>query len=103
MRATGDHAELHLDGRLDASTLAHARLALNDAIDRGSGDLVVNVRNLVIADRTGVGLILAAHYRARRRGRRLVVAGLPPALGRLLGRTQLDLVIRPPHAEVRGS
>lgn len=94
VRATGGHGELRLEGRIDASTLSAARLALNDAIDRGAGDLVVHLCEAAFADRTGLGLIVAAHYRARRRGRRLILAGLTPTLRRLLSRTQPDLVLR---------
>jgi anti-sigma B factor antagonist len=94
MQVTGDGVELRLEGRLDASTLSDARLALNDAIDRGTGDLVVDLRDVAIGDRTGLGLVIAAHYRARRRGRRLVFTGVSPAARRLLCRTQLALVLR---------
>lgn len=82
-----------VSGRLDAHTVPDVRTALHDAVDTGSGDLVVEVHDIVVADATGLGVFVGAHRRAQRTGRRLVLRGVPlPAL-RLLRVTRLHRVL----------
>src|SRR5579883_541978 len=68
--------ELCLAGRLDVSTVADVRIALHEALDSGSGDLVVNLAQVEVGDATGLGVLVGAHRRAGRRGRRLVLRGV---------------------------
>lgn len=82
-----------VSGRLDARTVPDVRTALHEAVDHGSGDLVVEVHDIVVADATGLGVFVGAHRRAQRTGRRLVLRGVPlPAL-RLLRVTRLHRVL----------
>jgi len=84
---------VRVSGRLDAHTVPDVRTALHDAVDSGSGDLVVEVHDIVVADATGLGVFVGAHRRAQRTGRRLVLRGVPlPAL-RLLRVTRLHRVL----------
>jgi anti-anti-sigma factor len=85
--------ELRLAGRLDVSTVADVRIALHEALDRGSGDLVVNLAEVEVGDATGLGVLVGAHRRAGRRGRRLVLRGVPPRLQRLLAATKLHRIL----------
>jgi anti-anti-sigma factor len=85
---------LHVGGRLDVHTVPDVRAALHAAVDAGSGDLVVEVGGIVVADATGLGVFVGAHRRAQRTGRRLVLRNVPlPAL-RLLRVTRLHLVLQ---------
>jgi anti-anti-sigma factor len=69
------------------------RAALHAAVDAGTGDLVVHVDDIVVADATGLGVFVGAHRRAQRTGRRLVLRDVPlPAL-RLLRVTRLHRVL----------
>ncbi len=85
---------VHVGGRLDVHTVPDVRAALHAAVDAGTGDLVVRVDGIVVADATGLGVFVGAHRRAQRTGRRLVLREVPlPAL-RLLRVTRLHLVLQ---------
>lgn len=85
---------LQLTGRLDVHAAADARLALADAVETGSGDLVVDLASLEAVDVTGLGVLVGAHRRAGRAGRTLVLRDVTPPVGRLLFLTRLDRVLR---------
>ncbi len=85
---------VHLTGRLDVHAAADVRLALADAVDSGSGDLVVDLASLEAVDATGLGVLVGAHRRAGRAGRSLVLRDVQPPVGRLLFLTRLDRVLQ---------
>jgi anti-anti-sigma factor len=85
---------LELHGRLDVHAAADARLALAEAVDSGSGDLVLDLSDVQAVDATGLGVLVGAHRRAGRGGRTLVLHEAPPPVARLLRRTRLDRVLR---------
>src|SRR5437588_7139154 len=66
-------AYVALSGRLGATTVADVRTVLADAVERGVGDLVVDLRGVVLVDATGLGVLVGTHRRADRAGRRLVL------------------------------
>ncbi|GAC1325109.1 MAG: hypothetical protein NVSMB13_07650 [Mycobacteriales bacterium] len=82
-----------LDGRLDVSTVADVRLALHDAVDGGTGELVIDLTRVELTDATGLGVLVGAHRRAGRAGRRVVLQNVPLPISRLLFRTRLDRVL----------
>ena len=84
---------LVLEGRLDVSAAADARLALAAALDEGTGELVLDLAACAGVDATGLGVLLGAHRRAGRAGRTLVLRDAPAPLARLLRRTRLDRVL----------
>lgn len=85
---------LHLTGRLDVHAAADVRIALAEAVESGSGDLVIDLASLDAVDATGLGVLLGAHRRAGRAGRTLVLRDVQPPVGRLLFLTRLDRVLR---------
>ena len=85
--------EMALTGRLDVHVAADVRLALAEAVDAGSGELVIDLAGLEAVDATGLGVLVGAHRRAHRAGRTLVLAGVPAPVGRLLLVTRLDKVL----------
>lgn len=89
-----------LRGSLDASTVADVRLALHAALDAGTGDLVVDLAEVVLLDATGLGVLVGAHRRAGRFGRRLILRRVPPRIERLLVVTRLHRVLRVEPAPV---
>jgi len=84
---------LSVSGRLGAATVADVRLALADAIDGGVGDLVVDLTGVELVDATGLGVLVGAHRRADRIGRRLVLRSVPARMERLLLATRLHRVL----------
>ena len=85
--------EIFVTGELNVHTVADVRLALGQAIDGGVGDLVVHLGDAEIGDATGLGVIVGAHHRALRAGRRLVLADASMRLERLMRATGLHRVI----------
>ncbi|MBO1759597.1 STAS domain-containing protein [Dermacoccus nishinomiyaensis] len=78
---------------VSARTSDRVRTALHTALAGGDGDLVVHLANAQVWDAAGLGVIVGAHHRAERQGRRLVVADASPRLCRLLPGTRLDRVM----------
>jgi anti-sigma B factor antagonist len=85
--------EVRLSGTLVVSTVADVRLALLAALDDGSGDLIVDLRDVEVLDATGLGMLVGAHRRAGRAGRRLVLRNLSPQLVRLLRVSRLNRIL----------
>ena len=85
--------EVVVSGRLDVHTVADVRLLLHDVVDRGAGDLMLHLGAAEVHDATGLGVIVGAHHRARRAGRRLVLVDVSPRLDRLLRVSRLHRVL----------
>jgi len=85
--------EVSVSGRLDVNTVAAVRLGLQDIMDRGVGDLLLHLADAEVHDATGLGVIVGAHHRARRAGRRLVLVDVSPRLDRLLRASRLHRVL----------
>ncbi|MDQ6715822.1 MAG: STAS domain-containing protein [Actinomycetota bacterium] len=106
---SGHGHEVFVEGYLGVRTAPDLRLALHAAIADGVGDLHLHLGEVEIGDSTGLGVLLEAHRRARRHGRRLVLAGITPRTARLLRLSRLDRVLQvappattssPPSAEL---
>jgi anti-anti-sigma factor len=82
-------AEVDLLGRLDVKTASTVREMLHACVDEGEGDLLLHVGSLEIWDSAGLGVLVGAHRRARRAGRRIVLTEVPPRHLRLLKATRL--------------
>lgn len=85
--------ELHIVGPLNVHTVSEIRTALSRAIDGGIGDLMLHLGAADIGDATGLGVLIGAHHRAERAGRRLVLAEVSPRIDRLLRGSRLDRVL----------
>ena len=84
--------EVVIEGRIDVRSAADLRLALRAAISEGFGDLHLHLGDVEIGDATGLGVLLESHRRARREGRRLVLASITPRTARLLRAARLHRV-----------
>ena len=89
-----EHGRVRLPPRLDGSSVPAARDALFAAIDRATGDVVVDVSRVELVDVTGLGLLAAAHDRSRRLGHHLVLEAPSAGLRRTLAVTRLRRVLR---------
>jgi anti-anti-sigma factor len=90
--SSGRGQEVVIEGRIDVRSAADLRLALHAAIADGDGDLFLHLGDVEIGDATGLGVLLESHRRARREGRRLVLASITPRTARLLRAARLDRV-----------
>ncbi len=95
-------AELRIVGRLDVGSVGRVREALHDAIAHGTGDLLVRLDEVEVVDAGGLGVLVGAHRRARLAGRRLVLAGVPARLERLIRHTRLHRVLLRADVAVAG-
>ena len=91
--------EVVIEGRIDVRSAADLRLALHAAIADGVGDLFLHLGDVEIGDATGLGVLLESHRRARREGRRLVLASITPRTSRLLRAARLHRVF---HLDLPG-
>lgn len=94
-----DGSLVALSGRLDVRAAADVRLELADAVDRGDGELVLDLALLESVDATGLGVLVGAHRRAQRAGRTLVLADVPEGVSRLLLLTRLDKILQTRRSE----
>ena len=84
---------IRLCGRMDVHSVPDIREALHRAVDGGTGDLLADLEQAQIADATGLGVLVGAHRRAQRQGRRLVLEDVPVPVLRLLRVTKLHRVL----------
>jgi anti-sigma B factor antagonist len=89
VRVVRSGAEIDLVGRLDSRTASTLREILQRSVDDGEGDLLLHIGSLEIWDSAGLGVLVGAHRRARRAGRRVVLTEVPPRHLRLLRATKL--------------
>lgn len=82
-----------LRGRFDTTGAARAREALEAALAAGGGPLYVDVSSVEVIDLVGLGVLVGAHRRAERAGRRLVLRDVPPGMVRALRLTRLDRIV----------
>lgn len=85
--------EATLKGALGVRTVSEVRSQLQRLLTGGEGDLVLHLGEAEILDATGLGVLVGLHQRARRAGRRLVIAEASERLERLLRITKLHLVL----------
>ena len=89
VRVVRPGVEIDLVGRLDIRTASALRELLSACVDEADGDLLLHIGSLEIRDAAGLGVLVGAHRRARRAGRRVVLTEVPPRHLRLLRATKL--------------
>ena len=101
-REEGEQVRIAVVGELDLSSALTFDEELRRAEERRPGTLVLDLSNLKFLDSTGLGLIMSAQARARKRGHRFTVVQGTEAVQRifrLAGVTsRLDLVEELPAA-----
>jgi anti-sigma B factor antagonist len=91
--AEGASAEqIKVGARLDVRNVAHIRTELNAALDSQRGDVVVDMRDVVMIDAAGLGMLTAAHLRAERAGRHVILRYVPNDVRRVFAVTHLNRV-----------
>jgi anti-anti-sigma factor len=93
-------ARLALTGELDVVTAASAAARIRRAQDESS-ILICDVSGLWLVDLTGLRVLLDANARARRSGRRLLVANAPSIVPRMLRLLKLEHALEVPAVPVR--
>lgn len=93
MDLTVDNRTLYLHGRFDARSTGQVREALYGAIERTTGNVVVDLADVEAVDATALTVLAAASRLMERQGRALVLRGCSPALRRVIAFTRLRRVI----------
>jgi anti-anti-sigma factor len=84
-----DAAWVRLSGELDLASTSLLARRLDEAL-RTARLIVVDLRELTFMERASLGVVVAAHSRARRTERRLVLVRGPAQVSRLLDTTGLS-------------
>jgi anti-sigma B factor antagonist len=86
--------DVSLPSRVDATTSGDVRYAIQVALDSiQTGDLTVDASSVTSLDVAGLGVLVAAHRKARHRGVRLVICDPQPRIMRILAVTRLHRVL----------
>jgi anti-anti-sigma factor len=78
---------------LDVRNVSRVRAALHAALETGAGDLVIDMGGVEGIDAAGLGMVTAAHLRAARAGRRLVLQNCSAELRRVFAVTRLNRIL----------
>lgn len=78
---------------LDVRSVATVRTAVNAALSTDGGDVVLDFHEVLLLDAAGLGMLTAAHLRAERAGRRLVLRSCSDEIRRVLAVTRLSRVL----------
>ena len=68
--------EFAADTNLDAAAVESVRERLAEAVERGSGGVVIDFQNVAFASSPAIGLLVTLRLKATRTQRRLLLAGL---------------------------
>ena len=90
--------DVSLPSRVDATTSGDVRYTLQVALDAvHDGEVNVDASAVVTLDVAGLGVLVAAHRRAKQRGVRLVICDPQPRVMRILAVTRLHRVLNLGH------
>lgn len=84
---------LRLVGELDADDAPAVRTMLAEQVLGGSGSLVLDLSELTFIDSAGLAALIAAHKGTRSAGTSFLLAGVSPAVAKILSVTGLDAVL----------
>jgi len=88
-RVGGAHV-LRLRGELDLRTVPKLRMRLAEALERGTGPVIIDLTDVTFIDSTGLSALLNALRRLTRAGRGMVLTLHEGPVLRLLRMTRLD-------------
>jgi anti-sigma B factor antagonist len=89
----GSSVLVRIRGDLDLQVVDQVSEALTRIESDEPELLVIDLRRLTFMDSTGMGVIAAAHIRARDAGRRFAIVRPPAGVRQAFDRTKLDQVI----------
>lgn len=98
----GDVAVLTLDGRLNMTSAASLRSAVEEITDAGTSKVVVDLGAVSFMDSSGLGALIAGLKRCRQQQGDLRIAGVNDQVATVLRLTNLDRVLRP-HESVEAA
>ncbi|QJD30388.1 STAS domain-containing protein [Methylococcus geothermalis] len=103
-RTQGNVDIAELSGRLVMADAAKARAELLAIVEKGTGRLVVDFRDVSFIDSSGLSVLIAAFKGIEARAGKMVLAGLSPEIQALMELTRLNeifLVFADPEGAAR--
>jgi anti-sigma B factor antagonist len=88
----GSSCMMALDGEVDVYTSSRLRQALNEAIDKGCGNVVVDLQELGFIDSSGLGVLVSALRRLKENGGTLRLVCTKESILKIFRITGLDKV-----------
>jgi anti-anti-sigma factor len=82
------------EGEIDLASGTTIRATLNDAIDRGEGDVEVEMSRVTFIGATGLNILVSASHRLREGGRLLIVKAPSPTVRRVLRLCQMEQILQ---------
>jgi len=89
----GDAQVITISGRFDHSNEVALEAALWQAEQKECRQVIFNLENLSSMDKAGIGTILFAHYRLKRKGILLSLVNPKPAVHKVLQFVELTLLL----------
>lgn len=74
---------VRLKGELDHHTAETVKAKMEEAIFRGAAHIILNMKELVFMDSSGLGVILGRYKQITSKGGRMIVCDVSPAVYRL--------------------
>lgn len=74
---------VRLKGELDHHTAEAVKAKMEEAIFRGASHIILNMKELVFMDSSGLGIILGRYKQITGKGGRMIVCDVSPAVYRL--------------------
>ncbi len=92
IRTEADVSVLGVVGEIDVFTAPEFKRAINNAIESGVTDLVIDLSQVSYMDSSGFGTLLGATKRVRLKGGSINLVGCNEAIERMMKITRLDTV-----------
>lgn len=94
IKTEGKVSILELNGDLDVSSAPALQSALQEIIDAGGKQVVVNLAGVPFMDSSGLGVLVAAYRRLSAIGGQLALAEPAPALQKVFKLTRTDRLFK---------
>jgi anti-sigma B factor antagonist len=91
----GGRAAVRLHGRLDLVSARDLRRCVDEAVDAGKANIIVDLSGVTFVDSSGLGALIGGLKRARQAGGELRIAAPAEQVRLVLELTKLVRVLRP--------
>lgn len=80
------------NGDIDIYSVAGFKSSINELLDTGVNELIIDLKGVEYVDSSGFGALLGATKRVRPNGGKIILAGCSESVARVMKITQLDTI-----------
>lgn len=80
------------NGDIDIYSVASFKSKINEILDTGVNELIIDLKGVEYVDSSGFGALLGATKRVRPNGGKIILTGCSESVARLMKITQLDTI-----------